>query len=81
MIKPMKKKTVFHILWALLIVAILGGCVYLDSLMPIITGYAAKNLASDVFVSGREPADVEALDLHFSFIKFNHNKVDYAPKR
>jgi hypothetical protein len=73
----MKKKTVFHILWALLIVAILGGCVYLDSLMPIITGYAAKNLASDVFVSGREPADVEALDLHFSFIKFNHNKVDY----
>ena len=73
----MKKKTVFRILWALLIAAILGGCVYLDSLMPIITGYAAKNLASDVFVSGREPADVEALDLHFSFIKFNRNKVDY----
>ena len=73
----MKKKTVFRILWALLIAAILGGCVYLDSLMPIITGYAAKNLASDVFISGREPADVEALDLHFSFIKFNHNKVDY----
>ena len=73
----MKKKTVFRILWALLIAAILGGCIYLDSLMPIITGYAAKNLASDVFVSGREPADVEALDLHFSFIKFNHNKVDY----
>ena len=73
----MKKKTVFRILWALLIAVILGGCVYLDSLMPIITGYAAKNLASDVFVSGREPADVEALDLHFSFIKFNHNKVDY----
>ena len=73
----MKKKTIFRILWALLIAAILGGCIYLDSLMPIITGYAAKNLASDVFVSGREPADVEALDLHFSFIKFNHNKVDY----
>ena len=73
----MKKKTVFRILWALLIAAILGGCVYLDSLMPIITGYAAKNLASDVFISGREPADVEALDLHFSFIKFNHNKVAY----
>ena len=54
-----------------------GGCLYLDRLMPIITGYAAKNLASDVFVSGREPADVEATDLHFSFIKFNRNKVDY----
>ena len=37
-----------------LLLAIVGGCVYLNSLMPIITGYAAKNLASAVFVSGRE---------------------------
>ena len=73
----MKKKTILHILLAVLLAAILGGCVYLNSLMPIITGYAAKNLASDVFVSGREPADVEALDLNFSFIKFTRNKVDF----
>lgn len=73
----MKKKTILRILLAVLLTAILGGCVYLNSLMPIITGYAAKNLASDVFVSGREPADVEALDLNFSFIKFTRNKVDF----
>ena len=73
----MKKKTILCILLAVLLAAILGGCVYLNSLMPIITGYAAKNLASDVFVSGREPADVEALDLNFSFIKFTRNKVDF----
>ena len=73
----MKKKTFFRIALALLLAALLGGCLYLNSLMPIITGYAAKNLASDVFVSGREPADVEALDLHFSFIKFTRNRVDY----
>ena len=73
----MKKKAILRIVLALLLVAILGGCVYLNSLMPIITGYAAKNLASDVFVSGREPADVEALDLHFSFIKFTRNRVDF----
>ncbi len=73
----MKKKTILRILLAVLLAAILGGCVYLNSLMPIITGYAAKNLASDVFVSGREPADVEALDLNFSFIKFTRNKVDF----
>ena len=73
----MKKKTFFRIALALLLAALLGGCLYLNSLMPIITGYAAKNLASAVFVSGREPADVEALDLHFSFIKFTHNRVDY----
>ena len=73
----MKKKSIFRIAGALLLAAVLGGCIYLNSLMPIITGYAAKNLASDVFVSGREPADVEALDLHFSFIKFTRNRVDY----
>ncbi|MBQ6957296.1 MAG: serine hydrolase [Bacteroidales bacterium] len=73
----MKKRSILRVVGAVLLVAVLGGCVYLNSLMPIITGYAAKNLASDVFVSGREPADVEALDLHFSFIKFTRNRVDF----
>ena len=54
----MKKKTILRIVLAVLAAALLGGCLYLNSLLPIITGYAAKNLASDVFVSGREPADV-----------------------
>ena len=76
----MKKKTILCIVLSVLAAAILGGCLYLNSLLPIITGYAAKNLASDVFVSGREPADVEALDLHFSFIKFTKNKVDFENK-
>ena len=76
----MKKKTILRIVLAVLAAAILGGCLYLNSLLPIITGYAAKNLASDVFVSGREPADVEALDLHFSYIKFTRNKVDFENK-
>ncbi|MBP5375080.1 MAG: serine hydrolase [Bacteroidaceae bacterium] len=62
------------------LLAIAGGCIYLNSLLPIITGYAAKNLASAVFVSGREAKDVEALDLNFSFIRFTHNKVDYENK-
>jgi hypothetical protein len=76
----MKKKTILRIVLAVLAAALIGGCLYLNSLLPIITGYAAKNLASDVFVSGREPADVEALDLHFSFIKFTRNKVDFENK-
>ena len=62
------------------LLAILGGCFYLNSLMPIITGYAAKNLASAVFVSGREAKDVEALDLNFSFIRYTYNTVDYENK-
>ena len=73
-------KKVLSIVGALLIAAVIGGCIYLNSLMPIITGYAAKNLASAVFVSGRDAKEVEALDLKFSFIRFNRNKVDYENK-
>ena len=76
----MKAKSIFRIIFLVLLAAILGGCLYLNSLMPIITGYAAKNLASAVFVSGRNQADVEALDLNFSFIKFVKNKVDRENK-
>ena len=73
-------KKALRIIGALLLAAVIGGCIYLDSLMPIITGYAAKNLASAVFVSGRDAKEVEALDLNFSFIKFDRNKVDYENK-
>ena len=73
-------KKVLKVILLVLALALLGGCLYLNQLMPIITGYAAKNLASDVFVSGRQPADVENLDLNFSFIKFNRNKVDFENK-
>ena len=73
-------KKVLRIVGVILLAALIGGCIYLNSLMPIITGYAAKNLASAVFVSGRDANDVEALDLKFSFIRFNRNTVDYENK-
>jgi CubicO group peptidase (beta-lactamase class C family) len=53
------------------------GVYYINSLLPIITGYPAKYLCSAVFVSGREQAEVEAMDLHFSFIKYTTSKVDF----
>jgi CubicO group peptidase (beta-lactamase class C family) len=61
-------------------VALIGGVVYFNSLLPIITGYAAKNLGSAVFISGRDQADVEAVDLNFSFIKYAKNTVNYEDK-
>ena len=76
----MKKKSIGGIVLVVLLAALLGGCLYLNTLMPIITGYAAKNLASAVFVSGRDPQAVEALDLHFSFIQYDKNEVDYENK-
>ncbi len=76
----MKKQRISRIVLSVLLAGILGGCLYLNSLLPIITGYAAKNLASAVFVSGRDASVVEKLDLHFSFIQYTRNKVDYGNK-
>lgn len=69
-----------RILYGVLIfigIVIIGAAVYLNSLLPIITGYAAKNLCSSVFVASRDPKDVQAVDLNFSFIKFTKNRVNY----
>ena len=79
-LESMKARRIIRIVLAVLVAAILAGCLYLNSLMCIITGYAAKNLCSAVFVSGRAQHDVENLDLDFSFIKYNRNKVDYDNK-
>ena len=76
----MNKKNLGRLALCALLLALLGGCLYLNTLMPIITGYAAKNLASAIFISGRNQQDVEQLDLDFSFIKYTRNKVDYASK-
>ncbi len=76
----MTRKRVFYGVLSLLGAVIIVAVVYLNSLLPIITGYAAKNLCSAVFVSGRKPADVEIVDLNFSFIKYNKNEVDYDGK-
>jgi len=80
----MKRKsgssTVKRILWTIVVILIAGlgyGAFYINSLLPIITGYPAKFLCSAVFVSNREQAEVEAMDLKFSFIKYVNNKVDF----
>lgn len=76
----MKMKLRYVVTFILLSV-LTGSAMYINSLLPIITGYAAKNLASAVFVSGRNAGDVEALDLNFSFIRYTSNEVDTIHKR
>ena len=69
-----------QILWpivTILLAGLLYGVYYINSLLPIITGYPAKYLCSAVFVSNREQAEVEALDLHFSFIKYTKNEINF----
>ena len=58
------------------VLALVFGAWYINTLIPIITGYPAKFLCSAVFVSGREQAEVEAMDLNFSFIKYVKSEVN-----
>lgn len=73
-------KKISKILLTIILIAFLGGVYYLNSLMPIITGYAAKNLASAVFISGRTQASMENENLNFSYIKYTKNTIDYDKK-
>ena len=73
------KKILLIIISVILIILIAVG-IYMNPLLPIITGYAAKNLASGIFVSGRDQKDIEAVDLNFSFIQYTRNRVDLENK-
>jgi CubicO group peptidase (beta-lactamase class C family) len=67
---------IFQATLIVLFLVLVYGIYYINSLLPIITGYPAKYLCSAVFVSNREQAEVEAMDLHFSFIRYVTNVVD-----
>ena len=74
------RKTALKISATLLIIIIAGGYWYMNPLLPIITGYAAKNLSSGVFVANRTQESMEANDLNFSFIKYVKNTVNYETR-
>jgi CubicO group peptidase (beta-lactamase class C family) len=75
----MKKRILF--IFTFVLILILGcGIFYIHLLTPVITGYAAKNLASGIFVGNRTQESIENTDLNFSFIQFTKNNVDYQKK-
>ena len=74
------KKRILRIIGIILVLGLAGGIYYIHLLTPIITGYAAKNLASGVFVGNRTQESVEGTDLNFSFIKFTNNTVNFEKK-
>lgn len=74
------KKFALKISIALLAIILIGGYWYMDPLLPIITGYSAKNLSSGIFVANRTQESIEATDLNFSFIKYVNNKVNFESK-
>ncbi len=73
--KSLRKRIIWSVT-AILIIGLAYGAYYINSLLPIITGYPAKYLCSAVYLSNRDQAEVEALDLHFSFLKYTKNVID-----
>ncbi|HOI80551.1 MAG TPA: hypothetical protein PLI30_13210, partial [Petrimonas sp.] len=73
-------KRVRIIIAVLILFMLLGGILYINPLLPIITGYAAKNLSSGIFLANRTQESMEATDLNFSFIRFVKNRVDSRNK-
>lgn len=71
-----KKRTLKRIILFLFLLALAFGFRHLWVRLPIINGYAAKNLCSCVFVAGREAASVEHEELDYSFVKYASSTVD-----
>lgn len=56
------------------------GAKYIIDRSKIFTGFAAKNLASGIFVADRSQEDLEANDLNFSLVGLATSTVDYENK-
>lgn len=62
----------------LLVAVLVGAALYINPLLPIITGYNAKHLCSSVFISNRTQKSVEELDLNFFPVKYASNDVNFT---
>jgi hypothetical protein len=72
----MKKRILLSML-VFLIVLLCIAMLYITYLSPGITGYAAKNIASGVFVAGRTQESIEKEDINFFPVRYTKNFVDY----
>lgn len=75
----MKKRILLSLL---IFLVILMGCalLYITYLSPGITGYAAKNVASGIFVAGRTQKSIEKEDINFFPVNRTTNIVDTTKK-
>lgn len=73
----MKKRNRWMLIFLLLLFLLAAfWFLYLQPRLPVMTGYAAKNMCSCVFVSGRSPESIRAVDLNFFPINLTHTEID-----
>ncbi len=76
----MKKSYVFIAILVILVAGLSYGFKYLLDRAPIFTGYAAKEVASQIFVNGRDFESVKQNDINFSLIPLSSISVDTINK-
>ena len=69
-------KKILLIFLIIFLLALGFGGKYLIDRSPIFTGFAAKDMASCLFVAGRTQESIEAVDLNFSLVKMASLEVD-----
>jgi CubicO group peptidase (beta-lactamase class C family) len=74
------KRRILQSLLGVLLVLTIAVFLYINYLAHGITGYAAKNLASGIFVAGRTQESIEKEDINFFPVSFSKNLVDYDNK-
>lgn len=72
----MKKRILLSLLVFLILLVALA-MLYISYLSPGVTGYAAKYVASGVFVAGRTQESIENEDIDFFPVRFSKNIVDH----
>lgn len=75
-----KRKLILRIVLAVFIIGLFYGGYYIYARLPIITGYAAKDMCSCVFIGGRDPQDVKDNEFQFSLVKYANAEVDMENK-
>jgi len=70
------KKRILRSLLIFLVILLVCALSYITYLSPGITGYAAKNVASGVFVAGRSQKSIEKEDINFFPVRYTKNTVD-----
>ncbi|MCI0523251.1 MAG: beta-lactamase family protein [Bacteroidales bacterium] len=70
------KRLILRSLLVTVVILLSGILLYINYIAPGITGYAAKNLASGVFVAGRTQESIEKEDINFFPVQYSKNFVD-----
>ena len=71
------KRFILRLLLIVILIAIGWGIHYAWVSFPIISGYNAKQMCTCVFVSGRDPKDIDTSDLGELPLSIASNKVNY----